>query len=164
VIHKAAGRGVNMPEEVKEEVKSENEIKKEYLKSFMPKQRAAKRLEEEIAQLRLDKMLPSMSYDDMPHASNMSDLSDYMAKFDDLMTELIKARRDRIVTYMMIFTDIEQMEDEKEKELLTLRYLKGYGWEAVCVEMNYSWKQIHRIHASALKNFKMTLNDTQKAC
>lgn len=142
----------------------DNEAKKEYLKSYMPKQRAAKRIEEEIEELRLDKMLPSMTYDDMPHGSNMSDLSDYMVRLDELISKLIKARHERIDAYSKIFADIEKMEDEKEKDLLTYRYLRGYSWEKVCIVMNYSWKQIHRIHASALKNFKMTLNDTQKAC
>ena len=37
-----------------------------------------------------------------------------------------------------------------------LRYLRGYTWEQICVKMEYSWKQIHRIHGKALKNFKMT--------
>ena len=142
----------------------DNEAKKEYLKSYIPKQKAAKRIEEEIEQLRLDKMFPSITYDDMPHGSNMSDLSDYMVRLDELISKLIKARYERIDTYSKIFADIEKMEDEKEKELLTYRYLRGYSWEKVCIVMNYSWKQIHRIHAEALRKFKMTLNDTQKAC
>lgn len=117
---------------------------------------AAKRIEEEIERLRLDKMLPSLIMDDMPHAHDQKDLSDYMAKMDELEHKLIDARYGRIKLYMQIFTDVEKMEDETEKAVLTYRYLRGYTWEQICVKMEYSWKQIHRIHGKALKNFKMT--------
>ncbi len=39
---------------------------------------------------------------------------------------------------------------EREKYLVRLRYISGHSWESICVEMNYSWKQTHRIHANAL--------------
>ncbi len=48
------------------------------------------------------------------------------------------------------------MENEDEQEVLRLRYILGMKWEEVAVKMGYSWKQTHRIHSSALKNFKMT--------
>jgi DNA-directed RNA polymerase specialized sigma subunit len=48
------------------------------------------------------------------------------------------------------------MENEDEQEVLRLRYIKGLKWEEVALKMNYSWKQVHRIHSSALKSFKMT--------
>ena len=124
--------------------------------SYMYAVRAAKRIEEEIERLRLDKMLPSLIMDDMPHAHDQKDLSDYMAKMDELEHKLIDARYGRIKLYMQIFTDVEKMEDETEKAVLTYRYLRGYTWEQICVKMEYSWKQIHRIHGKALKNFKMT--------
>ena len=104
----------------------------------------------------MDKMLPSLIMDDMPHAHDQKDLSDYMAKMDELEHKLIDARYGRIKLYMQIFTDVENLEDETEKAVLTYRYLRGYTWEQICVKMEYSWKQIHRIHGKALKNFKMT--------
>ena len=50
---------------------------------------------------------------------------------------------------------IEAMEDEREKDLLTYRYIRGMKWEKICTEMKHSWQHIHRIHAKALKNFTM---------
>lgn len=35
--------------------------------------------------------------------------------------------------------------------LLFLRYFAGKTWEKVAVEMNYSWRHVHRVHADALK-------------
>ena len=50
---------------------------------------------------------------------------------------------------------IEAMGDEREKDLLTYRYIRGMKWEKICTEMKHSWQHIHRIHAKALKNFTM---------
>lgn len=133
-----------------------NDLKKAYLQSYIPSINAAKRIEEEIEQLRLDKMMPSVIMDDMPHAHNKTDLSDYMAKLDELINKLIAARYKRIDLYAEIFADIEKMENETEREVLTYRYLRRYSWEKICVHMGYQWAQIHRIHANALKNFNPT--------
>lgn len=38
-----------------------------------------------------------------------------------------------------------------ERVLLRLRYVHGLTWEEVCVDMSYSWRQVHRIHAKALE-------------
>lgn len=39
----------------------------------------------------------------------------------------------------------------REAHLIRLRYMDLKSWESICVEMNYSWRQIHYIHAEALK-------------
>lgn len=43
---------------------------------------------------------------------------------------------------------------EREKNLMRLRYIKGYRWEEVCVKMNYEWSHIHDIHANILRKLK----------
>lgn len=139
-----------------EEQKKEIERKKEYLRSYIPLVKRIRLLDEQIRELELSKIYPCVVNDGMPHGSSIGDLSSYMARKDELERELIKARYNRIVMQTDILTKIEQMEDETEKNLLTLKYIKGLKWEDVCVEMGYSWKQIHRYHASALSNFKMT--------
>ena len=137
-------------------MENENESKKEYLRSYTPAVSAARRLEEEIEKLRADKMAPALVMDDMPHAHDQKDLSDYAAKLDELERKLIKARYERIDLYAEIFADIERLADETEKTDLTYRYLRRYSWEKICVEMGYRWAQVHRIHARALKNFNPT--------
>ena len=131
----------------------DNELKKEYLRSYTPAVSAARRLEEEIEQLREDKMAPALVMDDMPHAHDQKDLSDYAAKLDELERKLIKARYERIDLYAEIFADIERLEDETEKAVLTYRYLRRQSWEEICVKLGYQWAQVHRIHARALKHF-----------
>ena len=137
-------------------IQEENEQKKEYLKSY---RRAIKREQDildEIQRLRLDKMFPSVVNDGMPHGSNHSDLSDYAAILDEQIELLKEERLERVRCYQKIEGQIRQMENEDEQEVLRLRYILGMKWEEVTVKMGYSWKQTHRIHSSALQNFKMT--------
>lgn len=137
-------------------IQEENEQKKEYLKSY---RRAIKREQDildEIQRLRLDKMFPSVVNDGMPHGSSHSDLSDYAAILDEQIDLLKEERLEKVRCYQKIERQISQMENEDEQEVLRLRYILGMKWEEVAVKMDYSWRQIHRIHSSALKNFKMT--------
>ncbi len=137
-------------------IQEENEQKKEYLKSY---RRAVKREQdilEEIQRLRLDKMFPSVVNDGMPHGSSHSDLSDYMAIMDEQIELLKEERLEKVRCYQKIERQIRQMENEDEQEVLRLRYIKGLKWEEVAVKMDYSWRQIHRIHSSALISLKIT--------
>lgn len=137
-------------------IQKENEQKKEYLKSY---RRAIKREQDildEIQRLRLDKMFPSVVNDGMPHDSSHSDLSDYAAILNEQIDLLKEERLEKVRCYQKIERQISQMENEDEQEVLRLRYILGMKWEEVAVKMDYSWKQTHRIHSSALQNFKMT--------
>ena len=134
---------------------TENEKKKEFLMSYQKEKRRVRRLEEQLEELRRNKMSPSVTNDGMPHGTDKKDLSDYAAKVDEIEQELVAARYCRICAFQEVQKRIEAMEDEREKDLLTYRYLKGLKWEEVAVRMDYKWRQVHRIHAMAIKNLKM---------
>ena len=137
-------------------IHEENEQKKEYLKSYRQAIKREQDILDEIQRWRLDKMFPSVVNDGMPHGSSHSDLSDYAAILDEQIDLLKEERLEKVRCYQKIERQISQMENEDEQEVLRLRYILGMKWEEVAVKMGYSWKQTHRIHSSALKNFKMT--------
>lgn len=138
-------------------IKKENELKKEYLRRYGDAVRAAKQIEEEIRQLRLDTMMPAVVNDGMPHGSSSgSDLSGYVAKVDAMMEDLRNQMEARIDIKREIIEKIEEMENETEKLILRYRYIHLIKWEEIAVKMDYSWKQVHRIHGNALNHFKMT--------
>lgn len=66
----------------------------------------------------------------------------YRTKLEELAAELMEIER-----------AIEPLEPTS-RMLLRYRYLDGLKWEEVCVRMNYSWKQTHRIHSRALKQLR----------
>ena len=139
-----------------ETVKEENEKKKEYLKQYGKALRQEKRIEEELERLKLDRMLPgALAADGLPKSSNLSDLSDYMAKIDELERKLIRQRRKKVQIRTEIRERIEELDNEKEKDVLTKRYIDCEGWNRICDETGYRWTQVHRNHSEALKKFKM---------
>lgn len=48
---------------------------------------------------------------------------------------------------------IDKLEDVEERLLLKYRYLKNESWEDIAMDLNVSYRTVHRIHASALRNF-----------
>ena len=138
-----------------EQYKEENEKKREYLKRYHVAELAEKEIQEEIDDLRMNKMFPALLQDGMPHGSSCMDLSEYAAQLDELLTELKDQMEQRIRIRREITQRIEAMQDETEKTVLRLRYIHWLQWEQIAERMGYGWTQVHRIHGRALTNFKM---------
>lgn len=136
-------------------IQYDNEMKKEYLRSYQKALRREQDILEEIQQLRMDKMFPSLANDGMPHGSSQSDLSDYAALLDEQIEELKKERLERVRLRSQIEKSIRKMNDEDEQRVLRLRYIKGLKWEEIAIDMGYTWQHVHKKHAKALTNFKM---------
>ena len=49
---------------------------------------------------------------------------------------------------------ISQLANVDEQLLLRFRYINNYGWEKIAVLMSVSMRTVHRIHASALRDFQ----------
>ena len=134
---------------------TENEQKKEYLNRYGKLCRQIKRIEQQIRELRRDKICPAIQYDDMPKGSNQSDLSDYAARLDELEREYIKQKKEKLAICDEIKGKIESLDNENEKDVLIYRYIGLWKWEDICSKMGYSWRQIHYIHSRALKNINI---------
>ena len=131
-----------------------NEVKKEYLRSYQKAVRREQEILDEIQQLRMDKMFPSVVNDGMPKSNKYSDLAEYVVKVAELMEKLKNERFEKIKLMDDILYSISLLQNEDEQKVLKLRYIKGLKWEEVALGMNYKWAQMHRIHSRALKNLK----------
>ncbi|MDO4301559.1 MAG: hypothetical protein Q4D26_09250 [Clostridia bacterium] len=122
------------------------------LKRYLPLKREAEELKLQAEHLAEDiRSLKAVAVDGMPKGSSVNDSignlvaradkirRDYLHKYDAALCELYKIER-----------CIESLDDETERRLMRKRYIQGLHWEDICVEMNYSWKQIHRIHSKIL--------------
>lgn len=134
---------------------SEIEKKKAYLYSYKDIGKQIRRLNLEIVELRSNRMSTSSKQDGMPHGSSTKDLSDYASKLDEIERNIRRERYRRIIRFEEIRAKIEQMNDEDEKDILFLRYIRTMRWEDVCEEKGMSWKQVHRVHKRALDNFEL---------
>ena len=134
---------------------SENEEKKKYLLQYTNAKRREQRLNQQIEDLRSQKMNPSLQIDGMPNGNGHSDLSGYAARLDALIRQLEQEREMAVKEYEEIHTQIHKMQDETEREVLIRRYLLGETWEKIAVKMNYNYRWVLRIHGKALENLKI---------
>lgn len=139
---------------------------REYLTRYRDAVRESREIELKITQLRLRYGAPSaINYSDMPKAHNNSDLSDYMAKLEEL-TELLYTKYERCLGIMIdIEMRLDQMEGpnaQLEREILRHRYTditeQGHlsSWDAVSDAVGYSRRTVARAHGSALQHFPVT--------
>jgi RNA polymerase sigma factor (sigma-70 family) len=81
-------------------------------------------------------------------------------KMENIVCKIIEVREkinDEVLKGYNKICDIERAIEgleQREKQLVRLRYIEGMKWEKICVEMNYSWRQIHYIHKEILEKLK----------
>lgn len=74
-------------------------------------------------------------------------------KTNKLKANLIDLLEQKNQVCSMIIKDIEKMNDETEKNILTLKYINGETWEKISEITDYSIRQIYYIHVNALKHY-----------
>lgn len=99
----------------------------------------------------------SQQLDGMPRAGSApgSVLENLIIKRADLVEKYREKVLELTEATEKIEKAIEGLEP-RERTLIRLHYIQGLTWEEVCVAMNYSWRQIHRIHGAALALLKNT--------
>lgn len=136
---------------------------KEYLLRYRDAYREAQAIEQKMTQLRLKYALPSaIQYSDMPKAHNTEhDLSDYMARMDELTDHLVSQYCKCMGIEGDILQRIEQIEKVEERQVLRYRYThitdqgKLMKWEDVAERMGYVRETVTRIHGRALQHFPL---------
>ena len=82
-------------------------------------------------------------------------LQDCVIKIVDLEREIEQQVSEYVEYKRKLIKAIDLHKDEKERLLLRLRYIEYLTWEEISDKMNYSARQIYRLHKQALKNFEM---------
>lgn len=68
-------------------------------------------------------------------------------KIDGMVDELVDKKE-------KIIQQIDGMEDENTYNILFARYIEKKTFEVIATEMKYSWRQVVRLHGTALKQFE----------
>jgi DNA-directed RNA polymerase specialized sigma subunit len=67
----------------------------------------------------------------------------------------LEEKLEKLVEFQIkIATEIEHLEDWKERVVLRYRYINNFTWEHISERTGYSKKQISRIHKRAIINFR----------
>ena len=83
---------------------------------------------------------------------------DSAGQYDDIMDMEQKIHRELcelVVLKKKITESLEKVENREERLLLTYRYLDNRTWEQIASMLSVSDRTVHRIHASALRNFSV---------
>ena len=130
---------------------------KEYLLRYRAVKREIEDIDMRMAKLRLKYAAPSaIDYSDMPKAhSTEHDLSDYMAKMDELTDYLISKYTRLRGVEVDIYKRLDRMTDQTERDILRSRYIDGMSWEKIAAKLNYSVRNVTRLHGPALQHFPM---------
>lgn len=111
----------------------------------------AKDLEIRIADIRSRMTsISSTQFDAIPGGHSNSDkIGSTIAKLCDLESKYIDMIGELAEEELEINSLINKLE-LKEQKLIRLRYVDCKKWEDICVDMNYSWRGIHKLHRSIL--------------
>lgn len=73
---------------------------------------------------------------------------DEMERKIDCMVDELVDKKEKIIQ------QIDSMEDENTYNVLFARYIEKKTFEVIATEMKYSWRQVVRLHGTALKQFE----------
>ena len=126
---------------------------KEELMQYGSIELEVKQIKERIEYLEEKKTsIKSQVITDMPTGGGeRTDILTLITKIEDSQIELIQKQSKLVDIMESIENTIDRLEDSTERIILRSRYLECKKWEQICVELNYSWRQIHRLHSNILK-------------
>lgn len=144
-----------MDKDEKNQNRTENQKKIAYLRKYYYAKKEEQMILDEIQRLREDKMFPGLFMDGMPHGSEVSDMSEYAARMDEEMQRLKAQMLKCALLRSDISSRIRRVENDTQRELLMLRYIKCMKLEEIADEMGYSERHIRRIHSMALNSIDL---------
>lgn len=124
-----------------------------YLEQYKNCKREILEIDNRIEALRESVALKSIGNDDMPHAHNPHDLSDYIVKLEELTDKLRKKQKEAMMMCCDISLHIDMVPDPLHRQILTNRYMLLHKWDTIAANLNYSEQHIYRLHGEALNEF-----------
>ena len=125
--------------------------KKEFLSRYLEILAEEKDIREEIAYWESKAQKVTASWSAVPSGGKGSDKVQTGAI---KVAELRESLMDKINQLASVRIEIERaigtVQDDTQRRLLRLRYIKGIGFNKIAEEMNYGERQIQRIHGKAL--------------
>jgi replicative superfamily II helicase len=85
---------------------------------------------------------------------NFDKIGTAQAKIDEMERNIDKLVDEYVDKRDLIIKQIDEIEDETYYNILFARYIEKKTFERIADEMFYSWRQIIRIHGSALLAFE----------
>lgn len=130
---------------------------KDKLKEYTSILKEIKIIEEKIEYLKEQKTsIKSQVITDMPQNANSEKdrLGKLLGQIEELLEIYYEKKSRGMKTQLEIEESVEKLDNAVERNIMRLRYIEDLKWEEVCVEMSYSWENIHRLHRRILDKIK----------
>lgn len=137
---------------------------KNYLSQIQKTNQLIQRLTETAGTLRSRLTSPrSAGRSDGGRASGPKDsLGEAAARLMDLEGEIDRRINTLVAQKSDALSRIWKIPDQDQKNILIARYVNGVKWERIALELNFSIRQVHRIHGAALVDFAEKNSDILK--
>jgi len=129
---------------------------KEQLKEYRALVLESEQLESELNTHLNSSYIGTSIMDGLPKGSELSDTTAKLAIKTIELYAMFNAKKLEIIT---LRKEIEVCIDKLsplERVLMRERYILGKDWEEVCVAINYSWRQAHRLHSKIITTLKIS--------
>ena len=97
-----------------------------------------------------ERVQTSVRNDKIPNA--IVRIEEKQAEINSIVEDYVNAK-DKIIR------DIEKLTDSNQYDVLFKRYVEHKTFEVIATDLNYSWRQIIRIHGEALREFEKIINN-----
>jgi DNA-directed RNA polymerase specialized sigma subunit len=129
---------------------------KERLRNYANLKEERNQLRRQLEELEATLYYPKIQrLNGMPSAPSKENTLELMVARHAELQEKYEAKIAEMNAEMLLIEEAIEALDSTARMLLRYRYLECLKWEEVCVKMNYSWMQTHRIHANALKQLNL---------
>lgn len=131
--------------------------KKRYLMRYLVADRHINELleEKERMQAMLERITPTYS-DGRGSVSNNDKITNGVAKIIEIEKKIDREIDDLYEYREHINNDISKLHDNRMYRVLYLRYIAGYRWDRIALEMGYEVRQIYRLHGQALRRLDVS--------
>ena len=131
-------------------------MEKHQLKQYKHIKKEIAQLESKLADVEAALLYPKIQHlsktpGGQPAAGNPQEA---LALYHIELKELYNAKLKELAAEQLAVEKAIESLKPTERTLLRRRYIDGLTWEQVCVEENYSWRQVHNIHSQALKKLE----------
>ena len=96
-----------------------------------------------------ERVQTSVRNDKIPNA--IVRIEEKQAEINSIVEDYVNAKDN-------IIRDIEKLTDSNQYDVLFKRYVEHKTFEVIATDLNYSWRQIIRIHGEALREFEKIIN------
>ena len=135
------------------------EEKKTFLLQYRKHARIEQGIIDEIRTLRANAMIHSHTIDGMPHGTNTSDYSSYMASVEKYYKKLNAELERKQEIRQVIINALETLPNENYKLIMRFRYINLWDWKRISETMTYAAAHVMREHKKALELLEIPENE-----